>query len=103
MFSCHLHPLVGRIFFCCFEMFCFVCIVLPFVNISLIFLLSPVLSGLFISSSCIVFFSCFAFSFLSLHIPVSILLFRMGRLVKTIIGWVFLSGIIPVKSQVESS
>ena len=34
-------------FSCCFGMFCFVCIVLPFVDIFLIFLLLPVLSGLF--------------------------------------------------------
>ena len=47
MFSCHLLPVVDRIFFRCFRMSCFVCIVLPFVDISLIFLLSPVLSGLF--------------------------------------------------------
>ena len=47
MFSCHLLPVVGRIFSRCFGMFSFVCIVLPFVDISLIFLLSPVLSGLF--------------------------------------------------------
>ena len=41
-------PLVGRIFFfCCFGMFCLVCIVLLFLDIFLIFLLSPVLSGLF--------------------------------------------------------
>ena len=46
MFSCHL-PVVNRIFFRCFGVSCFVCIVLPFVAISLIFLLSPVLSGLF--------------------------------------------------------
>ena len=45
--SCHLPPpLVGRIPFRCFEISRFVSIVLPFVDISLIFLLSPVLSGL---------------------------------------------------------
>ena len=47
MFSCHLLPVVGRIFFHCFAMFCFVSIALPFVDIPLIFLLSPVLPGLF--------------------------------------------------------
>ena len=46
-FSRHLLPVVGRIFFRCFGMSCFVCIVLPFVDIFLIFLLSPVISGLF--------------------------------------------------------
>ena len=47
MFSCHSLLIVGKIFFRCFGMSCFVCIVLPFVDISLIFLLSPVLSSLF--------------------------------------------------------
>ena len=47
MFSCYLLPVVGRIFFHCFGKSRFVCIVLPFVNITLIFLLSPVPSGLF--------------------------------------------------------
>ena len=47
MFSCHSLPIVGRIFFRCFGMSCFVCIALPFVVISLIFLLWPVFSGLF--------------------------------------------------------
>ena len=47
MFLCHLLPVVDRIFFHCFGMSCFVCIVLLFVDISLILLLSRVLSGLF--------------------------------------------------------
>ena len=47
MFSRHLQPVIGRIFFRCFGMSCFVCIVLAFVDISLIFFLSPVLSGSF--------------------------------------------------------
>ena len=47
MFSCHSLPIVDRIFFRCFGKSCFVCIVLPFVDISLIFLLSPAPSGLF--------------------------------------------------------
>ena len=47
MFSCHSFPIVDRIFFRCFGKSCFVCIVLPFVDISLIFLLWSVLSGLF--------------------------------------------------------
>ena len=47
MFSCHSLPIVDTIFFRCFGRSCFVCIVLPFVDISLIFLLSPALSGLF--------------------------------------------------------
>ena len=46
MFSFHL-PQLGRIFFRCFRMSCFVCIVLPFVDIFLIFLLSSGLFGLF--------------------------------------------------------
>ena len=47
MFSCYLLPDVVRILFRCLRTSCFVCIVSPFVDISLIFLLSPVLSGLF--------------------------------------------------------
>ena len=68
MFWGHLLPFVGGIFFRCFGMFCFVCIVLPFVNIFLIFLLSPVIFGLF-PQYCIIIFSCVAFFFLSLHVP----------------------------------
>ena len=47
MFLRHLHPVVGRIFFHCFGMSCSVYIILPFVDISLIFLLLPEFSGLF--------------------------------------------------------
>ena len=47
MFSCHLLQFVGWIFFRYFGMSSFVCIVILFDSISLIFLLSPVLSGLF--------------------------------------------------------
>ena len=44
MFSYHLLPVVDRIFFRCFGMSYFICIVLPFIDISLIFLLLPILS-----------------------------------------------------------
>ena len=47
MFLCNLLPVVDRIIFRWYGMFCFVCNVFPFVDISLIFLFSPVLSGLF--------------------------------------------------------
>ena len=47
MFPCHL-SIVDEIFFCCFEMSSFVRIDLLFVDIFLIFLLSPGLSGLFL-------------------------------------------------------
>ena len=47
MFYCNFLLIVDRIFFHCFGMSCFLCIVLPYVDISLIFFLSPVLSGLF--------------------------------------------------------
>ena len=47
MFLCHVLPIIDRIFFRCFGMSCFVCVVLLFVDISLISLLSPELSGLF--------------------------------------------------------
>ena len=43
----HTHTHVCRSSFRCFGMSYFVCIVLPFVDISLVFLLSPVLSDLF--------------------------------------------------------
>ena len=59
MFSCHSFPVVGRIFFRCFGKSYFVCIVLPFVDISLIFLLWPALSGLF-TQVVLLFFSCVA-------------------------------------------
>ena len=68
MFLCHALPVVDRIFFCCFGMSCFVCIVLPFVVISLISLLSPELSGLF-TQVVLLFFSRVIFSFLFPHIP----------------------------------
>ena len=59
MCSCHLPQLVGRIFYRCFGRFCFVCIALPFVDIFLIFLLSPVLSGLFPQVVLLFFLCCF--------------------------------------------
>ena len=43
----HLPLLIGRIFFRCFGTSCFVCIVLSILAISLIFVLSPVIFGLF--------------------------------------------------------
>ena len=61
MFLTQLPQLVGRIFFCCFGIFCFVCIVLPFFGIFLIFLLSPVLSGLFSQVVLLCFFFWFFF------------------------------------------
>ena len=65
MFSCHLPQFVGRVFFPCFGMLSFVCIVLPFVDIFFNFL-SFAITFLFISSSCLVI-SYVAF-FLSLHV-----------------------------------
>ena len=47
MFSCYSLPIVDRILLCCFGKCCFVRIFLPFVVISLIFLLSPALFSLF--------------------------------------------------------
>ena len=70
-FSCHFPQFVGRIFFRCFEMSCFVCIVLHFVNIFLIFLLSPVLPGLFTEF----IFLMLIFFFLSQHVPAFLLCF----------------------------
>ena len=76
IFSCHLLPLVGKISCSCFGMSCFVCIVSPFLDIFLLFLFSPVLSGLF-PQVVLPFFSCVAFSFLSLHVPASFLCFTI--------------------------
>ena len=64
MFLCHALPIVDKIFFNCFGMSCFVCIVLPFVNISLVFHLSPEPS-VFFSSNCTVIFLVLSFSFYS--------------------------------------
>ena len=76
IFSCHRHQNVGRILFFCFGMYCFVCIVLPFVEISLTFLLSPVLTRIFPQVVLIFFLFCF-FSFLSLKVLASFLCFIM--------------------------
>ena len=70
IFYCHLLPIVDRIFFHCFGMSCFVCIVLPFVDI--FFNRHSFASTFwFISSS----FSCVVFSFLFLIIPASFFCF----------------------------
>ena len=65
MLSCGLLPVVGRIIIRRFGMSYLVCIVLRFVDISLIFPLSPLFSGLF--PQVVLSFFLFAFSFLSLH------------------------------------
>ena len=65
IFSQHLLPVVRRIFFGCFGMTYFVCIILPFVNVSLIFLLSVY----FLKLYC--YFFCVAFSFLFQNITAS--------------------------------
>ena len=78
MFLCHLLQVVSRIFFRCFGMFYFVCIVLPFVDMFSIFLLSPVLLGLFLQVV-LLFFLVLPFHFvptyssviLFQHIPAS--------------------------------
>ena len=49
----------------CFGMSRFVCIALPFVDISLIFLLTPVLSGLFPQVVQLFFLCCFCFNILA--------------------------------------
>ena len=68
MSSRHLPLHVCRIFFRRFGMSWFVCIVLPFLDIFLIFLLSPELSGLF-PQVVLSFFSRIAFFFLSQRVP----------------------------------
>ena len=57
-------PVVDRIFFRCFGMSFFVCFVLPFVDISLISLLSPEVSGLFLQVV-LLFFLVLSFPFCS--------------------------------------
>ena len=52
MFSCILPLFAGRIFFRCFGMSYFVCIVLLCLGIILVFLLLPVSSGLFLHVVC---------------------------------------------------
>ena len=59
--SCHLPLLVGRIFFLCFRMSGSDCIVLPFLDVFLIFLLSSLLSGLFFRVILSFFSYCFFF------------------------------------------
>ena len=76
MFSCHLPALLGRISFCCFGMSHFFCIVLPFVDISLIFLLSPVLS-VFFFPQVVLFSLCCLFLFFSLLVQASFLCFKI--------------------------
>ena len=64
MFLCHALPIVDRIFFRCFRMSCLVCIVLPFVDISLVSLLSPKHSGL-LPQVVLLFFLVLSFPFSS--------------------------------------
>ena len=64
MFFCHALPNVDKIFFRCFGMSCFVCIILPFVDISLVFLLSQEPSGLF-PQVVLLFFLVLSFPFSS--------------------------------------
>ena len=61
---CILLLFAGRIFFCCFAMSSFVCIVLSYLDIFLVFLLSPVPSGLF-SQVVLGFFICWVNIFFS--------------------------------------
>ena len=65
-------PIVDIIFFRCFGKSCFVCIVLPFVDISLIFLLWPVFSGLF--HQVVVIFSFVVCSFFPAYFSASLFL-----------------------------
>ena len=75
---CHLLPLVGRIFFLCFGMSCLVYIVVPFVDISLIFLLLPGLSGSFPQLYCYFLLYCL-FLFVSTCYSVFPLFYHYGR------------------------
>ena len=62
VFSCHSLPIVDRSVFRCFGKSRFVCIMLPFVDISVIFLHLPELSGLF-PHIVLIFFLCCVFLF----------------------------------------
>ena len=72
MFLCHSLPIVDRIFFRCFGISCFACIVLPFV--SLIFLLSPALCSLF-PQVVLLYFLCCLFLFVPDYFSASFLSF----------------------------
>ena len=65
MYSCILHLLAGRIFFHCFRMTCFICIVWSCLSIFLVFLLLPLPFDL--SSWVVLFFYLLCFS--SFFIP----------------------------------
>ena len=78
MFSCPSLPIVDRIFFRCFGMSCFICIVLPFVDISLIFLLSPALFGLF-PQVVLLFFQCCLFLFPVNSVPLIFIILACFR------------------------
>ena len=58
MFSCHLPTFVGRIFFHCFGISCFLCIVLPFADISLIFFFRLYFLVYFLKLYCYFFLCC---------------------------------------------
>ena len=80
MFSCQSFPNVDRIFFRFFGKSRFVSIVLSFVDISLIFLLSPALSGLF-SQVVLYFFLCWPFLFPAYFSASHRLILHLHRLV----------------------
>ena len=63
MFLCHAIPIVDEIFFRSFGMSCFACIVLLFMDISLVFLLLLEPSGLF--PQVVLFFPVLSFPFSS--------------------------------------
>ena len=84
-------PFVSRIPFRCFGMPCFVCIVLPFVDIFLIFFLSRVLSGLY-PHVVLLFF---------LMVPFPFCLYTFLRLSFVLSFWsVFIDFIICVSSRI---
>ena len=75
-FLCHFLPVVDRIFFRCFVMSCFVCIILPFVDISLITRLLPVL--LFYRCTVFFFFSCYLFLFVPTYSSAFLSFYNFG-------------------------
>ena len=93
MFSCYSLLFVDRIFFRCFGKSCFVCIVLPFVDISLIFLFFCLLFLVYFLKLYCYFFLCCLFLFVPAYFSAS-LFFIILACFRSFIIWV--SSRIPV-------
>ena len=78
MFSCHLLPVVDRIFLSRFGMSCFVCIILPFVDISLISFFRQYFLVYFLKLYCY-FFLCSLFLFVPMYSSIFPLFYHFGQ------------------------